>query len=169
MSTSSSLAFINVCFVYSRFYDSRKPYLQGYLKQPSWWRTSWITQLYVNAKGTRSFRSCCVEIRRYRWPCTKRNIGCLLCTVQSIVIDYVTHQSWVTVSFLHEFLYLVAAQNLQNWQKILLAIKSRYTVHIYIYSRASVIQTFIIRTLGYPNTIMNVEIPQDSSIFCTTK
>ena len=32
---SSSIAFIDVCFVYSGFYDLRKPCVQGYLGQPS--------------------------------------------------------------------------------------------------------------------------------------
>ena len=42
-------------------------------------------------------------------------------------------------------------------------------IYWYISSkRTSVIRISIIRTLGYPNAIMNVEIPKDSSIFCMT-
>ena len=37
------------------------------------------------------------------------------------------------------------------------------------YSRTSIIQISIIRILGYLNTIINVEISKDSSIFCKTK
>ena len=33
---SSSIAFIDVCFVYSGFYDLRKPCVQGYLGLTSW-------------------------------------------------------------------------------------------------------------------------------------
>ena len=31
-----------------------------------------------------------------------------------------------------------------------------------LYSRTSIIRISIIRTLGYPNTIVNVEIPKDN-------
>ena len=38
-----------------------------------------------------------------------------------------------------------------------------------IYSRTSIIRISIIRTLSYPNAILNFKIPKDALIFCKTK
>ena len=38
-----------------------------------------------------------------------------------------------------------------------------------MYSRTSIIWISIILTLGYPNAILNFEIPKDALIFCKTK
>ena len=94
--------------------------------QPSWWRTSWITQLYVDVKGTISTilsqllcwnqtLSSAMYQEQYRLPVMYSTINCnWLCNAPKL--SY--------CKFLYEFLYLLAAQNSQNQQKFFLAIKS---------------------------------------------